>query len=130
MALNRAAVQSGVVAALPLVLPAAVANAWLAGRDDPNAGLVALTFLALLVGFTFAGFAAARGPTGGAPLQHAAAGAAAAWAVIQVIAIVVRLVRGDGISPVGIVFTGLLASSAGLVGGILATRVPNQERRT
>lgn len=128
--MNRAAVVSGVTASLPIVLVAVLANAWLAGGDDPNLALVALTFVVLLAGFMFAGFAAARASAEGTPLQHAAAGATATWAVVQAIAVVVRLARGDGISPVGIVFTGLLAASAGIVGGILATRVPNQERRT
>ena len=130
MALNRSAVGTGAIAALPIVLPAAVVNAWQAGVDDPNGAVVAVSFLALLLGFMFGGFAAARTSDEGTPLVHGAAGAAAAWAVLQVVSIAIRLVRGDGVSPATIVFTGLLATSAGLVGGILATRSLNQERRT
>lgn len=125
MALNQAAVRTGVVAALPLIMPAAVANAWLAGRPEPSAVLALLTTLVLLLGFTFGGFAAARVADSGTPLLHGAAGAAGAWAVLQAISVVIRLVSGDGLRPLGIVFTGLLAASAGVVGGILATRAPS-----
>ena len=128
MALNRTAVRTGVVAALPLVVPAAVANAWLAGRDEASTALVVLTYLVLLLGFTFGGFAAARVADEGTPLLHGAAGATGAWAVLQAAAIVIRLASGDGLRPFGIVFTGLLAASAGVVGGILATRSPNTLR--
>ena len=40
MALNRSAVVTGAVAALPIVLPAVIVNAWQAGVDDPNGALV------------------------------------------------------------------------------------------
>jgi hypothetical protein len=122
VALNGVAVRTGTIAALPVVLPAALANAWLAGRTDPNPGLVLLTYLALLVGFTFGGFAAARVSAEGTPLQHGAAGAVGAWAVVELLALTVRLARGDGINLIGMVFTALLAASAGVVGGILSTR--------
>jgi hypothetical protein len=130
VALNRSAVGTGVVAALPLVLPAAIVNAWTAGRADPNAALLVVTSLVLLLGFTFAGFAAARRSDTGTPLIHGAAGATATWAVVQALSIVVRLVRGDDLNPASMVVTALLASSAGVVGGILAGRAPNQELRT
>jgi hypothetical protein len=130
VALNRPAVVTGVIAAMPVVLPAVVLNAWLSGRDDPGLGLVVLTYLAILLGFAFGGFATARSSGEGTPLMHGAAGAAGTWAVLQVLGIVIRLARGDGISPASIIFTGLLAASAGVIGGILATRLPQQERRT
>ena len=128
MALNRAAVQTGIVAALPLVVPAAVANAWLAGRPDPNAALLVLAYLVLLLGFTFGGFAAARVSDTGTPLLHGAAGATGAWAVLQAASIVIRLASGDGLRPASIIFTGLLAACAGVVGGILAARAPKTAR--
>jgi hypothetical protein len=129
MALNRAAVRSGLFAALPFVAPAAVANAWLAGQDHPNGGLVVLSYLMLLLGFTFGGFAAARLSDEGTPLLHGAAGATAAWAVLQLVGIFIRVSRGDGVRPASIVFTGLLAASAGVVGGILAARAPGRISR-
>ena len=128
MALNLTSVRTGVVAALPLVAPAAVANAWLAGQDDPQGALLVATYVALLVGFTFGGFAAARVADEGTPLIHGAAGAAGAWAVVQTAAIVIRLAGGDGLRPFSIVFTGLFAASLGVVGGILATRSPKTLR--
>jgi hypothetical protein len=128
VALNRTAVRTGIVAALPLIVPAAVANAWLAGRPDPNAALLALTYLVLLLGFTFGGFAAARVSDAGTPLLHGAAGATGAWAVLQAASIAVRLASGDGLRPAGIIFTGLLAASTGVVGGILAARAPKTAR--
>jgi hypothetical protein len=122
VALNRTAVRTGIVAALPLIVPAAVANAWLAGRPDPSAALVLLTYLVLLLGFTFGGFAAARVADTGTPLLHGAAGATGAWAVLQAASIVIRLASGNGLRPASIVFTGLLAASAGVVGAILAPK--------
>jgi hypothetical protein len=126
VALNGAAVRTGVVAALPLIVPAAVVNAWLAGRPGSNTVLAVLTSLVLLLGFTFGGFAAARVTDTGTPLLHGAAGAAGAWAVLQAASIVIRLASGDGLRPLGIVFTGLLAASAGMVGGMLAANAPKR----
>jgi hypothetical protein len=128
VALNRAAVRTGVVAALPLIVPAAVANAWVAGRPDPSSALLLLTYLVLILGFMFGGFAATRVSDASTPLLHGAAGATGAWAVLEVASIVIRLANGDGLRPAGIVFTGLLAASAGVVGGILAARAPKTLR--
>lgn len=121
--MNRSAVGHGVLAALGIVAPAALANAWLAGRSSPEQALVLLTILALLFGFALGGFAAAREAGPGTPLIHAAAAAGGCWAVLQVVGTAVRLASDDGLSVAAIVFTGLLAASAGVFGGLLANRV-------
>ncbi len=122
MALNQQAVLQGAVSAMWLVVPAVLANAWLAGQDDPNVVLALISMFGLLAGFVFGGYSAARVAGPGTPLMHGAASAAVAWAAVQVLSIAIRLFQGDGISPVQIVFTALLAASCGVVGGLLANR--------
>lgn len=128
MALNRRAVLQGAIAALWLVVPAVVVNAWVAGSEEPNRLLAFLSLLVTLVGFVFGGFSAARTAGAGTPLIHAAAGAALAWGVVQVISIAIRVSRGDELRPVQIVFTALLAASAGVLGGLLASRTAPMRR--
>ena len=55
---------------------------------------------------------------------HGTAAALIVFVLVQVIAVLGRLDRGDGISIVSIVFTGFLAAAAGAGGGTLGARRP------
>ena len=44
------------------------------------------------------------------------AGQFSAFVVVQVIFGIVRLAQGDGLSPIGLIFNGLLAATIGVVG--------------
>ena len=62
-----------------------------------------LLFLVVLFGFLFGGFVAGRGNFGNAT-RHGALAAAVAFLVVQGIASTRRLVLGDYVSVIGIVF--------------------------
>ena len=81
------------------------------------------TFLLILLGFAFGGYAVARSPVPN-PLQHAAAAALAAYAVVQVVGVLVAIGRDRDINPIGILFTALLAACTGMLGAVLALRRP------
>lgn len=123
-ALNVAAVRRGAIVCLLIAAPAAVISRLLAdndaGTDQSNWVFVALLaiVIAYLMGGSIAGRLAAE-----APFVNGAAAALTAFVVVQVIGGVVRIVQGDGLSPVGIAFNALLAATIGVVGaGIGAAR--------
>jgi hypothetical protein len=108
--------------ALCWLVPAAALN-YLAAQSD-SVVFVFLTFLLVLLGFAFGGYAVARNPTD-TPLQHAAAAALLAYAVVQGVGVVISLVGDDEISVLGIVFTAMLAICTGMLGAVLAKRQPS-----
>jgi putative membrane protein (TIGR04086 family) len=55
-----------------------------------------------------------------APLLHGAAAALSAYAVIAVVGVLLRLVVDKEADPVALIFNGLMAASAGILGGLLA----------
>ncbi len=116
-ALNVPAVRRGALVCLLIAAPAAVVSRLLAdddgGTDQSNWVFVAL--LAIVVAYLVGG-AIAGGRTPAAPFVNGAAATFSAFIVVQVIGGVVRLIQGDGLSPVGIVFNGLLAATIGVVG--------------
>ncbi len=116
-ALNVPAVRHGAIICLLIAAPAAVVQRVLAeddgGTDQSNWVFLALfaIVLAYLIGGAVAG---RRSPD--APFVNGAAANLAAFVAVQVIAAVVRLVQGDGLSIIGIVFNALLAATIGVVG--------------
>jgi predicted permease len=103
------------------LVPAAALN--LLASESESKILIFATFCLILLGFAFGGFAVARFPLTN-PLQHAAAAAVSAYAVIQAVGIVVAIVRDRAVNPVGILFTALLAACTGMLGAVLALRNP------
>ena len=121
MSLDLGVVVRGAAYALFWLVPAALLN--LLASESESKPLIFLTFCLILLGFAFGGFAVARFELTN-PLQHAAAAATLAYAVVQAVGIVVAIVRDRDINPVGIVFTALLAACTGMLGAILALRRP------
>ncbi|MCB0971291.1 MAG: hypothetical protein KDA97_07210, partial [Acidimicrobiales bacterium] len=80
-----------------------------------------LTFLVLLAGFALAGFLAGREAPGQAA-KHGALAAAATFALAQVIGILGRLDRGDGLALGQIIIVGLLAACVGTLGAQAGAR--------
>jgi H+/Cl- antiporter ClcA len=121
MTVDPALVVRGAGYALFWLVPAAFLN-YLASEGDSSL-LVFLTFCLILLGFAFGGYAVGRSPVDN-PLQTAAAAAVLAYAVVQAVGLVVAVVRDRDISPIGIVFTALLAATTGMLGAVLARRQP------
>lgn len=123
--LDRRIVARGAAAALVLATPAAVASSLLADNEDRYRGVLSALTLVLLLAFALGGFVAGR-ESSDLPAKHGAAAAAAAFVVVQMLGVLSRLTRGDSLSAVRIVSGALLAASAGIIGGLLATRRPRR----
>lgn len=120
--LDRASVLKGTAVTLAITVPPAVVVQLMDDGDDMAASnWTRVAFLVILVGFGAGGWVAARRqPT--APLAHGAAATFLAWAIVQGVGIVRRLVTGDSLDWLSFVFAALLAASTGAVGGLLADR--------
>lgn len=123
MNLDRLTVARSAAAGVLLAVPAALANVVLSSQDDRSALLSFLTLVVLVLGFLLAGFAAglvARHDIA----RHGAAAALVVFVLVEIIAVLGRLDRGDGISLFSILFTGFLAAAAGAGGANLGSRRP------
>jgi putative membrane protein (TIGR04086 family) len=120
-ALDRLSLGRAVAYGQLLAIPAALANVALAEQEPPPKGALNLTLLVLLAAFAIAGVAAGRNARRDAARMGAIAGALA-FVPAQLIGVMGRLDRGDGLSIASIVVVGLLAACAGTVGGQLGAR--------
>lgn len=121
MSLAPLVVARGAATALVLAAPAALANVALSAQEPKPAALLNLTLLVLLVGFFSGGALAGREATEDSA-RHGAAAALVAFVLVQVIGILGRLDRGEGINLGGIIFLGFLAAMAGTIGAMLGAR--------
>ena len=118
---DRAALARGVTVGVLVVGPLAAAAALLARTDGEGIGPLGLLLLALtLVGFAFAGATTARSGVA-LPFTHGALAGLSTFAVVQAAVLVVSAIVGreGGVSIAGLVFSGLLAASAGMIGAML-----------
>lgn len=113
---DRLVVARGAAFGCLVAVPAALANVVLADQAPKPKGALNLTLLLLVLGFTVAGIAAGREATGRGTVHGALAGATAALPV-EVIGILGRLDRGDGLAPATVVIVAVLAVGAGAYGG-------------
>lgn len=120
--LHLRSVLKGTAVTLAVTVPPAVVVQMMDDGDDMAASnWTRAAFLVILVGFGAGGWVAARRQPA-APLAHGAAAAFLAWAIVQGVGIVRRLVIGDSLDWLSFVFAALLAASTGAVGGLLADR--------
>ena len=121
--LNRPAVFTGAAWCLALAVPAAVAQSILAdddaGTDQSN--WVYLALVAIIAAYLLGGAKAGQRALE-APFLNGAVAAFGAFAVVQLIGIIVRVARGDDITLVALVFNALLAASIGTVGAWFGAR--------
>lgn len=119
---NRTAVVIGAAWCLVIAVPAAVIAALLAddGSTDQS-NWVFLALLAIVVAYLVGGAEAGRRAPA-TPFLNGAAATLCAFALVQVVGIVLRLARGDDVSIIGIVFNALLAASFGTVGAWFGAR--------
>ncbi|MBW3610546.1 MAG: hypothetical protein KY438_03315 [Actinobacteria bacterium] len=116
------AVLPGALTAAVIALPVGLAGQIVVDGTRTNSSVLALVFLVpILVAFAAGGFVTAR-RAGAAPLTNGALAAVAAFALIQGVGVVRRLVSGEDISPASLAFAAFLAYSCGLVGALAAQR--------
>lgn len=118
---DRLLVARGAASGLLISVPAAFLNVLLGAQDPKPAGLLALTYLVVVAGFVLAGFVVGRETTQSSARLGTLA-ALAAFAPVEVIAVLGRLDRGDHVSLPGIVILGFLAAAAGHTGASLGAR--------
>ena len=120
MKLNWGALINGALAGLLIAGPAGIIGTWLT-RNGAGAAIVALFVLAIAFGLVAAGFGAARLERE-YPLQHAALAPVLAYVLLQVVLHARLLLLGETIDLWRYPVFGLLASSLGVLGGMLANR--------
>jgi hypothetical protein len=118
--LDGRAVTIGAGVTVLVAVPLAIAGRIAAGEGS---GLVALFFVGVLGAFVVGGYVAAR-VAGSAPYSNSAVAAALGWLVLQAVSLFLMLRRGETVNPVVIVANGLAAYSCGLIGGLVASRLP------
>ena len=120
MTFDREAILKGAAAAIVVCLPLALVAAAIDNPDDQTPWVVPLV-VGVLVGFAVGGFVAARNARD-YPYSNGGVAALVAFAVIQGIGILVRVVGEESVQYVAVVFNGLLAYGAGLSGGVAGAR--------
>jgi putative membrane protein (TIGR04086 family) len=118
--LNRIAVVKGSAVAIVICLPLALASNVIQD-ENPDSALLPLFFIGVASGFAIGGFVAARSE-GDAPYSNGAFAALLGFVVIQVVAVVVRLVDGEPLRIAAIVGAALIAYAAGILGAAIAQR--------
>jgi len=121
--LDWPAIRAGALVAIAVCLPLAVLAEVVSGDDEEGGALVLVLFVGVLLGFASGGYAAAQ-RTVVSPYSAGAIAALAAFVAIQGAGVITNLARGDDVEPVVIVFNGLLAYGAGLLGAGIAMRKP------
>ncbi len=105
-----------------------MAQAALADSDaGEQSNWVYVTLLAIVVAYLVGGAVAGRIATD-APMINGAAATVTAFAVVQLVAGVVRIAGGDGINPLALVFNVLLAASIGTVGAGIGAYLSNRAK--
>jgi hypothetical protein len=119
--IERDALLKGTAVTIVVCLPLALLSQAVADGDGEAGSLGVLLFLAVLAGFVLGGAVAARSAPE-APITNGAVAALAGYAVIQGVALLVRLAGGEDVNLVAIVFNGIAAYGCGLVGALIAGR--------
>ena len=113
----------GTISALVVVAPAAVLNQLLIDSEtiEPTSPVTFLFWALILLGGAAGGWATVRlSPAAG--LSWAAGTAALAYAVVQAVGVVLRLIDGEKISWLAYPFLALLMATCGMLGGLFARR--------
>ena len=122
--LERHAIVRGVLAAAVLAVPAGVTAAII--DDDSSWNL--LLFVAVLVGLYIGGVVAARAAPR-APLANASVAALSLFVIVQTFGVVRRAIADESIPWASIAFFAMVATTAGMLGGLRATLRLGSEKR-
>ena len=124
--LDRDALRRGIVLAVAIAVPAAVVFAWM----PDNRGVLAVFTLVVLGGLVAGAAVASMRQQVGMPLVHGILTALTAFAVVQCIGLVRRLVQDDAIEWGAVVSNLLLSLIAGTIGGLVGTRLVLRHTRS
>ncbi len=117
--LDGRAVVGGAIVGLAVAVPTIVVASVVDVDADSNA--VFLPFLIYLAGLVAGGWRAGR-LRPDAPLSNGGVAAIATYAVLAVVASVIRVASDRSLDVVSLAFNAFLAGSAGILGGLIATR--------
>ena len=120
--LEARSVAVGAAVTIGLAVPPALIGALLS--DDGSlegSSWVPVLFAWIVAAFVVGGFVAARAQPH-APSAHGAAAALIGYALVQGIGVLRHLLTDEPVAWLSIAFSALLASSTGLIGGLLANR--------
>lgn len=110
------AIRAGAIICLVLAIPFT-----LVGLVADGARLI--SFFGAVVGFVIGSGGAAWAQRCGTPLSHALVTAIGTYAVAQGVFVLIRVVTGRDVNWYGVFFTLSIVSLAGLLGGILGSRL-------
>lgn len=114
------ALRAGASVCVALAVPFRILAAVVGGDSG---GLNALFFVIFLFFFVIGAGCAAWVQRSGTPMSHAIVTALGTYAVVEVVFVVVRLVRGTEVPWFGIVFTSTIILVCGVIGGFLGNRL-------
>ncbi len=117
--LDGRAVAEGAIVGLVVAVPTIVIASVVDVNVESNA--VFLPFLIYLAGLVAGGWRAGR-LRADAPLSNGGVAAMATYAVLAVVASVIRVASDQSLDVVSLAFNAFLAGSAGILGGLIATR--------
>jgi hypothetical protein len=128
-----AALRAGAGVCLLLAIPLTLIAAFV---DSDSAGVNALFFFGAMVGFVLGAGCAAWIQRAGTPISHGLVTAIGAYVAAQAVFVTIRLLGGNDVNWFGVFFTLSLVVFAGLIGGLLGSRlqaqgfVPSSRRST
>ncbi len=118
--LERRSILTGAAVTIALAVPPAVLGVLLSEDDSmEGSGWVPVLFCWIVLAFFAGGLVAARNQPH-APLAHGALAALVAYALVQGVGVIRHLLADEDVAWLSIPFAALLASSTGMVGGMVA----------
>lgn len=117
------ALRAGAGVCLLLAVPLTLVASFV---DAESSGVNALFFFGAMAGFVIGAGCAAWIQRTGTPVSHGIVTAIGAYVAAQAVFVVIRLVRGDSVNWFGVFFTLSLVILAGVVGGLLGSRLQAQ----
>lgn len=118
---DRLVILRGAAFGCLIAVPATLANSAIAAADDVDEGLLALSFLVVVIGFLVAGLSAGAGATD-EPARHGALAGLATLVPVELLAILGRLDRGAPIRLGTIIVHVLLGACVAAAGAQISAR--------
>lgn len=117
---DAAALRAGAGVCLLLAIPLTLIASFV---DSDSTGTNALFFFGAMAGFVIGAGCAAWIQRTGTPVSHGAVTAIGAYLAAQAVFVIIRLIGGGTVNWFGVFFTLSLVILAGLIGGVLGSRL-------